>query len=65
MEIQRVRGIIFDMDGVLTDSEWFIAEAARLMFQETHRQAVTHGTSSPLWGWGKTASLVGWRKNTA
>ncbi|MDR2020228.1 MAG: HAD-IA family hydrolase [Treponema sp.] len=59
METQIGRGIIFDMDGVLTDSEWFIAEAARLMFQETHHQAVSHGDFLPFVGLGENRFLGG------
>jgi beta-phosphoglucomutase-like phosphatase (HAD superfamily) len=57
MELDR--GIIFDMDGVLTDSEWFIAEAARLMFEETHHQAVSHGDFLPFVGLGENRFLGG------
>jgi beta-phosphoglucomutase-like phosphatase (HAD superfamily) len=59
MAIRTGGGIIFDMDGVLTDSEWFIAEAARLMFQETHHQAVTHGDFLPFVGLGENRFLGG------
>ncbi|MFP3088974.1 HAD-IA family hydrolase [Treponema sp. TIM-1] len=59
MERQTDQGIIFDMDGVLTDSEWFIAEAARLMFQEIHHQVVTHGDFLPFVGLGENRFLGG------
>ena len=42
------RAIIFDMDGVLTDSEWFMAEAACLMFKETHGVNVNHKDFFPF-----------------
>jgi HAD superfamily hydrolase (TIGR01509 family) len=29
-----IKGVLFDMDGVLVDSEWFICEAALRMFRE-------------------------------
>jgi beta-phosphoglucomutase len=29
-----IKGVLFDMDGVLVDSEWFICEAAVVMFRE-------------------------------
>jgi beta-phosphoglucomutase-like phosphatase (HAD superfamily) len=54
-----VRGIIFDMDGVLTDSEWFIAEAGRLMFQETHGTAVSHEDFLSFVGHGENRFLGG------
>jgi beta-phosphoglucomutase-like phosphatase (HAD superfamily) len=53
------RAIIFDMDGVLTDSEWFIAEAGRLMFLETHGVTVTHGDFLPFVGHGENRFLGG------
>jgi beta-phosphoglucomutase-like phosphatase (HAD superfamily) len=53
------RAIIFDMDGVLTDSEWFIAEAGRLMFLETHGAAVTHDDFLPFVGLGENRFLGG------
>ncbi|GHV86827.1 phosphatase [Spirochaetia bacterium] len=51
--------VIFDMDGVLTDSEWFIAEAARLMFQETHHTAVQHEDFHEFVGMGENKYLGG------
>src|SRR3954451_21749963 len=37
----QIEGIIFDMDGVLCDSEAFICEAATRMFQQVHHVKVT------------------------
>jgi HAD superfamily hydrolase (TIGR01509 family) len=54
-----VRAVIFDMDGVLTDSEWFIAEAGRLMFKETHKVEVTHGDFKEFVGMGENRFLGG------
>jgi HAD superfamily hydrolase (TIGR01509 family) len=51
--------VIFDMDGVLTDSEWFIAEAGRLMFLENHRTQVTHEDFLPFVGMGENRFLGG------
>ena len=53
------QAIIFDMDGVLTDSEWFIAEAGRLMFQQTHGAAVSHEDFLPFVGHGENRFLGG------
>jgi HAD superfamily hydrolase (TIGR01509 family) len=55
----KVKAVIFDMDGVLTDSEWFIAEAARLMFQETHHIAVRHEDFLEFVGLGENKYLGG------
>jgi HAD superfamily hydrolase (TIGR01509 family) len=55
----ETKGIIFDMDGVLTDSEWFIAEAGRLMFAETHGVSVTHQDFLPFVGLGENRFLGG------
>jgi len=55
----KLGGIIFDMDGVLTDSEWFIAEAALRMFQETHRVRVRHEDFLPFVGLGENRFLGG------
>jgi beta-phosphoglucomutase-like phosphatase (HAD superfamily) len=55
----KTGALIFDMDGVLTDSEWFIAEAGRLMFLETHKTAVTHEDFLPFVGLGENRFLGG------
>lgn len=55
----QVRAVIFDMDGVLTDSEWFIAEAGRLMFKERHGIEVTHEDFKPFVGHGENRFLGG------
>jgi HAD superfamily hydrolase (TIGR01509 family) len=57
--MQSPAGIIFDMDGVLCDSEWFIAEAACRMFAETHRRRVTHEDFRPFIGTGEDRFLGG------
>jgi beta-phosphoglucomutase-like phosphatase (HAD superfamily) len=54
-----VKAVIFDMDGVLTDSEWFIAEAGRLMFLEKHGTRVTHEDFLPFVGMGENRFLGG------
>jgi len=52
-------GIIFDMDGVLCDSEPFIAEAAQRMFQETYGLSVTRGDFAPFVGAGEDRFIGG------
>ena len=56
---EKSKAIIFDMDGVLTDSEWFIAEAGRLMFAQTHGAAVSHEDFLPFVGLGENRFLGG------
>ena len=53
------KAIIFDLDGVLTNSEWFIAEAGRIMFRETHGIDVVHEDFSPFVGMGENRFLGG------
>jgi HAD superfamily hydrolase (TIGR01509 family) len=59
MDKDSAGAIIFDMDGVLTDSEWFIAEAGRLMFRETHHVEVTHDDFREFIGMGENRFLGG------
>jgi HAD superfamily hydrolase (TIGR01509 family) len=53
------QAVIFDMDGVLTDSEWFIAEAGRLMFKERRGIDVAHEDFKPFVGHGENKFLGG------
>ncbi|MDR1390098.1 MAG: HAD-IA family hydrolase [Treponema sp.] len=55
---EKTSAVIFDMDGVLTDSEWFIAEAGLLMFRE-HGVEVTHEDFKPFIGKGENTFLGG------
>jgi HAD superfamily hydrolase (TIGR01509 family) len=59
MTTPPLRGIIFDMDGVLTDSEPFIIEAATRMFAERHRIIVRHNDFLPFTGAGEDRFLGG------
>lgn len=59
MKKMAIQDIIFDMDGVLTDSEWFIAEAACRMFQENHGVPVRHEDFLPFVGLGENRFLGG------
>jgi len=54
-----IQGIIFDMDGVLCDSEPFIAEAAGRMFAERHGVAVKPEDFRPFIGMGEDRFLGG------
>jgi beta-phosphoglucomutase-like phosphatase (HAD superfamily) len=56
---EKIQAVIFDLDGVLTDSEWFIAEAGRLMFKETHHVEVSHDDFKPFTGLGENTFLGG------
>ena len=55
----KIRGIIFDMDGVLCDSEALIAEAACLMFAERHGVVVQPSDFIPFIGTGEDRFLGG------
>ncbi|MBU4365918.1 MAG: HAD-IA family hydrolase [Kiritimatiellae bacterium] len=54
-----IQGVIFDMDGVLCDSEPFIAEAAGRMFAERHGLAVKPEDFRPFVGTGEDRFLGG------
>ncbi|MDX2226022.1 MAG: HAD-IA family hydrolase [Verrucomicrobiae bacterium] len=54
-----INGIIFDMDGVLCDSEPFISEAAVRMFRETYGVAVQHADFLPFVGTGENRFIGG------
>lgn len=53
-----IKGILFDMDGVLVDSESFISEAAVLMFRELGL-AVTPDDFKPFTGMGENRYIGG------
>ncbi|MGO8749793.1 MAG: HAD family hydrolase [Thermoguttaceae bacterium] len=55
----RFRGVVFDMDGVLCDSEPFICEAAMRMFRERHNIVVTGDDFIPFVGAGENRYLGG------
>lgn len=54
-----IKGIIFDMDGVLVDSEAYIAEAAKRMFSELHGTEVSLEDFVPFVGAGEDRFLGG------
>ncbi|MFA6505847.1 MAG: HAD-IA family hydrolase [Treponemataceae bacterium] len=55
----KTSAVIFDMDGVLMDSEWFIAEAGKRMFKENHNVDVAHADFKPFVGFGENRFLGG------
>ncbi len=59
MSIWRLRGVIFDMDGVLCDSEHLICEAARMMFRTVHGIEVAADEFTPFVGTGEDRYLGG------
>jgi len=56
---KAIHGIIFDMDGVLCDSEPFICKAARQMFRERHLLTVQAADFAPFVGTGEDRFLGG------
>jgi beta-phosphoglucomutase len=57
--IPPLRGILFDMDGVLVDSEPFICEAAMRMFERTYGQVVRREDFAPFVGAGEDRFIGG------
>ncbi len=59
MNANRFLGVIFDMDGVLCDSEPFICEAACKMFERRHHVRVRPEDFRPFVGTGEDRFLGG------
>ena len=53
-----IRGVLFDMDGVLADSEPFICQAAIMMFAETGLTVIP-GDFKPFMGTGENRYIGG------
>jgi len=54
-----IRGVLFDMDGVLVDSEKLIAEAAKRMFAERYGLMVSEDEFTPFVGAGENRYIGG------
>jgi cytidine deaminase len=59
MNNMKIQGVIFDMDGVLCDSEPLIAEAAGQMFREKYGVPATAADFHPFIGTGEERFLGG------
>ncbi|MFP4105997.1 MAG: HAD family hydrolase [Phycisphaerae bacterium] len=59
MNDKKLRGVIFDMDGVLCDSEEYICQAARKMFQERYQTDVPPEDFLPFVGAGEDRYVGG------
>ena len=55
----HIQGVIFDMDGVLCDSEEYICAAAREMFRQNHNTVVQAADFIPFVGAGENRYLGG------
>lgn len=55
----QIKGVIFDMDGVLIDSEEFICQAAQTMFRERYNTDVPPEDFLPFVGAGETKYIGG------
>lgn len=55
----KIKGVIFDMDGVLCDSEVFICEAATEMFRRVYDTQVQPGDFLPFVGCGENLYIGG------